>query len=138
MKISELAERTGVSVHRLRRYEADGLIRAERRPSGYREFGEGAVREVIFVSMGRDLGFSLKELSEAIPRYRSGRLSFEQVIDAMRSRIAEVDALIAEQRALRQRLVSHIAWLRKQEKKVKALQARPATSPWPRTRKAHR
>lgn len=38
MKIGELAGRTGVSVRALRYYEQQGLLRPERRPSGYREF----------------------------------------------------------------------------------------------------
>ncbi|MCR5884987.1 MerR family DNA-binding transcriptional regulator [Rhizobacter sp. J219] len=134
MKISELARRTGVSVHRLRRYEDAGLIQAERRPSGYREFGERTVREVVFLSMGRDLGFSLQDLADAVPRYRAGTLTFEQMVEAMRSRIGEVDALIAEQRALRRRLVSHIGWL--QQRQREAEKARSASkSAWPRTRK---
>lgn len=38
MKIGELARRTGASVRALRYYEQQGLLRPERRPSGYREF----------------------------------------------------------------------------------------------------
>ena len=38
MKVSELAARTKVSAHRLRRYEVMGLIIAQRNASGYREF----------------------------------------------------------------------------------------------------
>jgi MerR family transcriptional regulator, copper efflux regulator len=135
MKVSELAKRTGVSVHRLRRYEDAGLIRAERLASGYREFGERTVREVVFLSMGRDLGFSLKDLAETLPRYRAGTLTFEQMVDFMQGRIAEVDASIAEQRALRKRLVSHIGWLRKREQEFKQRQAAKPASAWPRPRK---
>lgn len=134
MKISELARRTGVSVHRLRRYEDAGLIQAERRPSGYREFGERTVREVVFISMGRDLGFSLQDLADAVPRYRAGTLTVDQMVEFMQARIDEVDALIAEQRALRRKLVSHIDWL--QQRQRESEKARPATkTPWPRTRK---
>jgi len=135
MKVSELSRRTGVSVHRLRRYEDAGLIRAERLASGYREFGERTVREVVFLSMGRDLGFSLKDLAETLPRYRAGTLGFEQMVDFMQARIAEVDTLIAEQRALRKRLVSHIGWLRRREQAFERRRAAKPKSAWPRTRK---
>jgi DNA-binding transcriptional MerR regulator len=118
MKISELARRTGVSVHRLRRYEDAGLIHAERQPSGYREFSERTVREVVFLSMGRDLGFSLQDLADAVPRYRAGTLTVEQMVEAMQARIGEVDALIAEQRALRKKLVSHIGWLQQRQREI--------------------
>lgn len=110
MRISELAKRTGVSAHRLRRYEALGLIRAERSTGGYREFGERTIREVVFIAMGRDLGLSLPTLADAIPRYRAGTLSIEEMVFTLRQRIDEVDAVIAEQQALRQRLVDHIGW----------------------------
>lgn len=111
MKISELARLSGVSVHRLRRYEAQGLLPAERSSSGHREFAAGAVREAIFIAMSRDLGFSLERVAEMLPRYRAGRLSFDEVKAFMEERIAEVDALLAEQRALRRRLVQHVRWL---------------------------
>jgi MerR family copper efflux transcriptional regulator len=122
MKISELAQRTGVSVHRLRRYEAQGLIRAQRQASGYREFDERAVREVVFLGMGREIGLSLKVLGDALPRYRAGTLSIAEMIDTLQARIAEVDALIADQQALRQKLVEHIGWFRRRQ----ALAAAPA------------
>lgn len=38
MRIGELARLTGVSVRSLRYYEEQGLLRPERRPSGYREY----------------------------------------------------------------------------------------------------
>jgi MerR family transcriptional regulator, copper efflux regulator len=136
MKISELAQRTGVSVHRLRRYEDAGLIHAERRPSGYREFGERTVREVVFISMGRDLGFSLQDLADTVPRYRAGTLTFDQMVESMQARIGEVDAVIAEQRALRKKLVSHIDWLKKRKDESKKTRRASKNAPaWPRTRK---
>jgi MerR family copper efflux transcriptional regulator len=131
MKVSELAQLTGVSVHRLRRYEAQGMLRAERGDSGYREFAERSVREVIFISMSRDLGFSLKQIADTLPRYRAGTLTIDEMVLHMRERMAEVDAQIAEQRALRKKLSSHIAWLQKRSS--------PTSPPlWPRTKRAHR
>ena len=44
MRISELARRTGVSVHTLRYHEGLGLLKAARSASGYRDFDEHAVR----------------------------------------------------------------------------------------------
>lgn len=111
MKISELARLSGVSVHRLRRYETLGLLQAGRSPSGHRDFASGAVREAIFIAMSRDLGFSLERVAEVLPRYRAGTLSFDDMKAFMEERIAEVDAALAEQRALRRRLVQHVRWL---------------------------
>lgn len=134
MKISELSQRTGVSVHRLRRYEDAGLIHAERLSSGYREFSERTVREVVFLSMGRDLGFSLQDLADAVPRYRAGTLTVEQMVESMQARIVEVDALIAEQRALRKKLVSHVAWLQQRQREIDQHRLAPKGG-WVRARK---
>jgi len=139
MRISELARRTGVSTHRLRRYESLGLIRAERTAGGYREFGERTAREVVFISMGRDLGFSLKLLAETLPRYRAGTLTIDEMVLSLRQRIGEVDAQIAEQRALRARLVSHIAWFKRRERQQAARKrAHPPPARFPAARKAPR
>lgn len=119
MRISELAKRTGVSAHRLRRYEAQGLIRAERSTGGYREFGDRTLREVVFIAMGRDLGLSLATLADALPRYRAGTLSIDEMVFTLRQRIDEVDAVIAEHQALRQRLVDHIAWFKERERAMR-------------------
>lgn len=134
MRISDLARRTGVSTHRLRRYESLGLIRAGRSAGGYREFDERVAREVVFISMGRDLGLSLKTLADALPRYRAGTLTVDEMIFTMQQRIAEVDAAIAEQRALRRKLVSHIAWFEKRRRRAPA----EPTSRFPTARKATR
>jgi MerR family transcriptional regulator, copper efflux regulator len=135
MRISELSQRTGVSSHRLRRYEALGLIRAERSGGNYREFSERTAREVIFIAMGRDLGFSLKDLAETLPRYRAGTLTIDEMVMTMKRRIEEVDAVIAEQTALRQRLVDHIGWFRQREREAARAKAAPK-SPFPSPRKA--
>lgn len=133
MRISELSQRTGVSAYRLRHYERLGLIRSERTASGYRLFGGAVAREVVFIAMSRDLGFSLKEIGEALPRYRAGTLTLDHMIESLQARVDAVDAQMAELRAIRKKLVSHQAWLeqRRQESPQRG-SARPA-SPWPRT-----
>ncbi|MCZ9342201.1 MerR family transcriptional regulator [Streptomyces sp. TRM76130] len=46
MRIGELSRRTGVHERLLRYYEEQGLLRPERRPSGYREYSETDVDTV--------------------------------------------------------------------------------------------
>jgi MerR family copper efflux transcriptional regulator len=135
MQISELSRRSGLSVHRLRRYEAQGLIQAERSGGGYRQFGERALREATFMKMGREIGLSLKVLTEALPRYRAGTLSIAQMVEALEDRIAEIDALVAEQQALRAKLVDHIGWFRQRQARAAAKVSTPG---FPDTRKAKR
>jgi len=119
MRISELAQRTGVSPHALRHYERLGLLQPARTSGGYRDYPESARREVIFIAMSRKIGFSLKSIAEHLPAYRSGRLRIEDMVDAMRGRIAEIDRELAALQAQRAEVLDHIQWLRKQKRKRK-------------------
>ena len=56
MQISELAKQTGVTVHALRHYERLGLLKPARLPNGYRDYSDGMRREVIFITMSRQIG----------------------------------------------------------------------------------
>jgi MerR family copper efflux transcriptional regulator len=118
MRISELAQRTGVTAHALRHYENVGLLRPARTASGYRDYPESARREVIFIAMSRDLGFSLKAIAERLPAYCAGRLSFDDVIESMQERMAQIDQQIGELKAQRRKAAEHIVWLREQKQKA--------------------
>ena len=67
MQISELASLSGVTVHAIRHYESLGLIEAVRLPSGYRKFDESVIRELRFITMSRQCGFSLPQIAEVLP-----------------------------------------------------------------------
>lgn len=128
MQISELAQRTGVSVHALRHYERLGMLQPARRASGYREYTEAMRREVIFIAMSRRIGFSLKAIAEQLPAYRAGRLSVDQMVQSLRVRVAEIDAQTQALKAQRAEVISHIAWLREQQHQHTN---RRKTKPWP-------
>jgi len=115
MRISELAQRTGVSAHALRHYERLGLLRPARTAGGYRDYPESARREVIFIAMSRKIGFSLKAVAEHLPAYRAGRLSFDDMIEAMQRRITEIDGELEALQAQRLQVVEHVRWLREQK-----------------------
>jgi MerR family copper efflux transcriptional regulator len=118
MQISELSRRTGVSTHAIRHYESLGLIAARRTPSGYREFDEEVIRELRFIVMSRQCGFSLKQVAEVLPAYRRRVLTAAQMIAMLENRIAEIDAEVARRRALRKQLVGHIAWFRERQERA--------------------
>jgi MerR family copper efflux transcriptional regulator len=135
MQISQLAAQTGVSVHALRHYEKLGLLLPARRPSGYREYTEAMRREVVFIAMSRRIGFSLKAIAAQLPAYRSGRLTFDDMLAAMQARVADIDAQISTLKDQRRAVVEHIAWMKKRQREhlaKKALQTNtPARRPWP-------
>jgi DNA-binding transcriptional MerR regulator len=137
MRISELARRTGVTVHALRHYERLGLLQPARSASGYRDYPESMRREVVFIAMARRIGFSLPAIAELLPAYRAGRLSIRRMTDALEERVAAIDAEIAKLQALRAQVVEHAAWLQAQRAQARAAQAsakRPdGKAAWPGT-----
>lgn len=129
MQISELATRADVSVHAIRHWERLGLISARRRPSGYREFDESVVRELRFIAMSRQCGFTLPQIAEVLPAYRSKALTAARMIAMLEERIAEIDAEIAKRRALRKHLVAHIGWFRAREQQAGKKPGFPSARP---------
>ncbi|MER5784464.1 MerR family transcriptional regulator [Streptomyces mobaraensis] len=67
MRIGELARRSGVSPRALRYYEEQGLLRPERRPSGYREYGEDDVRTVRDVRTLLAAGLGTATIAAVLP-----------------------------------------------------------------------
>jgi MerR family transcriptional regulator, copper efflux regulator len=135
MRISELARRTGVTAHALRHYERLGLLQPARTAGGYREYGEPARREAVFIAMSRRIGFSLKAVADYLPAYRAGRLGFDDMVAAMQARVAEIDREIAALEAQRAQVVDHVRWLREQQARHRRAK-RPAAKPWPAARPA--
>jgi MerR family copper efflux transcriptional regulator len=86
MRISQLAEQTGVPASTLRFYEDAGLLPADRTPAGYREYGEDALRRLGFIKAGKRLGLSLDEIASVLPLWESGTCA--QVKAELRPRVA--------------------------------------------------
>lgn len=132
MRISELARATGTSTHALRHYESLGLLAPARTAGGYRDYPESVRREVVFITMSRAIGFSLKDIATRLPAYRAGRLSFDAMVDAMHERIAAIDAEIDRLAAQRTQVADHIQWLQAQKAAHQARRsAQPSRKPWP-------
>lgn len=67
LKIGELAERTGVSVRSLRYYEDQGLLAAERSPSGQRHYAPDAVERVELLKQLYAAGLTSRAILEVLP-----------------------------------------------------------------------
>lgn len=72
MRISQLAERSGVPATTLRFYESSGLLAAERSDAGYRLYGDGAVRRLGFIGAAKHLGLPLEEIAELLAVWEAG------------------------------------------------------------------
>jgi MerR family mercuric resistance operon transcriptional regulator len=63
MTIGQLAERTGLSIHTIRYYEALKLLpKPERTEKGYRKYSTEYVKKIKIVKKFQELGFTLKEI----------------------------------------------------------------------------
>lgn len=96
MRISQLAERSGVPATTLRFYESSGLLSAERSDAGYRLYGDDAVRRLEFIGAAKHLGLPLEEIAELLAVWEAGACA--EVKADLRPRLANRLAE-AEQRA---------------------------------------
>ncbi|TDD06638.1 MerR family transcriptional regulator [Nonomuraea diastatica] len=67
MRIGELSRRTGVSERALRYYEEQGLLRPERRPSGYRVYNDAHVSAVRRIRVLLAAGLSTAQIVDVLP-----------------------------------------------------------------------
>lgn len=67
LTIGQLAKKARVNVETVRYYERRGLIsKPPRRDSGYRQYSQDTVARIKFIKRAKELGFSLKEISELL------------------------------------------------------------------------
>ncbi|QBI56452.1 MerR family transcriptional regulator [Streptomonospora litoralis] len=96
LRIGEVARAAGVSVRALRYYEQQGLLTAERSPSGQRIYRQDAVTLVRFIQQMYAAGLTSRRIAELLPCWDSGHTDAEQraMLHAERARIqAKVDGL---------------------------------------------
>lgn len=107
MRIGELARRAGVSPDTLRFYEARGLIAADRRPNGYRDYPTGELARLALIRQAKALGFSLAEIGVLLDQI-GGELPPAEVAALLQPKLDEIDARIAAMTSLRQLLADRI------------------------------
>ncbi|WP_433136888.1 MerR family transcriptional regulator [Actinomadura nitritigenes] len=96
IRIGEVARGAGVSVRAVRYYEEQGLLIAERSPSGQRLYRQDAIPRVRFFQQMFAAGLTSRRITELLPCWDSGHTDAEQraMLRAERDRIqAKVDDL---------------------------------------------
>lgn len=73
ISIGQLAQRTGTSVSAIRFYADEGIIPFVRMDSGHRSFNREVIRRVSFILISQNLGYSLKEISNALESLPNNR-----------------------------------------------------------------
>ena len=98
IRIGEVARGADVSVRAVRYYEQQGLLVAERSPSGQRLYRQDAIPLVRFFQQMYAAGLTSRRITELLPCFDSGQTDAQQraMLRAERDRIqAKVDDLQA-------------------------------------------
>jgi len=113
IRIGELSRRSGVSQRLLRYYEEQGLLRPQRRPSGYREYQESDVDVVRRVRRLLAAGLSTATIASVLPCVREDgdRLvpTCATLVDQLSRERARIDQAIEDLTASRRVLDTVIA-----------------------------
>jgi MerR family copper efflux transcriptional regulator len=108
MKIGELASATGLSRDTLRFYEKRGLLQPRRQDNGYRDYPLEAVQWLCYLRSAQQLGFTLAEIEAGMPLLESPGTSADALREALRRKLADIDARIAALAALRTELAREL------------------------------
>jgi len=109
MNIGELAKRTGLTSSRIRFYESAGLLKAvDRRPNGYRTYPQQAVLVLELIATAQKAGFSLEEIRTLMPSDLEN-WQHTGLVDALRRKVSDIEALEARLAASKAQLVTLIA-----------------------------
>ncbi|WP_031485663.1 MerR family transcriptional regulator [Streptomyces bicolor] len=114
MRIGELAARAGTTTRTLRYYESRGLLPARRGDNGYRRYDESDLTLLRQIRTLQDFGFDLEETRPFVECLRAGHPEGDSCpasLAVYRRKLAELDALIAELRAVRAQIGVRLAAL---------------------------
>jgi MerR family copper efflux transcriptional regulator len=113
MRIGEFARRAGVSTSKIRFYESRGLLPdASRSANGYRTYDATDLRIVTFIDRARALGFSLGDIASFMNRPVEERRAKTGLVEALKAKLAEIDAHLIEVQDRRSEVVALLTELR--------------------------
>jgi len=92
MNIGEASRASGVSAKMIRHYESIGLVPpADRRDSGYRDYGTADLHRLGFIRHARDLGFSLDRIRVLLGLWSDPARSNAEVKAIARAHVKELE-----------------------------------------------
>lgn len=96
-QIGRVAKETGLSVHAIRFYERQGLLKAPARSEGrFRVFDEGALRELKFIRKSQELGFTLAEIRELTVLRNTNSPPCSHVRDLLNKALGRINEKVTE------------------------------------------
>ncbi|MFW2489730.1 MerR family transcriptional regulator [Clostridium chromiireducens] len=93
MKISEVSQKTGLSISTIRFYEKEGLIPEKyisRDTNNYRNYSVDIIEYILMIKTVHSVGFSLREIKE-IEKSNENTFSIDTKIELLQKKINEVE-----------------------------------------------
>ncbi len=96
MTVSKLAHAAGVHIETVRFYEREGLLpKPERSSGGHRLYSEDDAERLKFIQRAKDVGFTLKEISELLFLRESDIATCGDVSEVAGRKLAEIEAKLS-------------------------------------------
>lgn len=95
MKIQELADKMGLTIHTIRFYEKEGLLddrHVRRESNNYRNYSEEAIERLKLIKKFQSIGCSLTELKEVLQDHDANAHTNQQIIDWIRGKKKEIES----------------------------------------------
>ena len=110
LSITQLAARASVRPDTIRYYEKTGLLPAPARTAGdRRRYDERALDRLQFIRGAKRLGLRLDAIGELLELRDAGHCPCDSAAAMLRSRLAEIDAEMAQLAGLRDRLTAMLS-----------------------------
>ena len=109
LSIGQISERTGLAPSAIRYYEEENLVTPFRNAGGQRRFERADIRRLSFVMIAQQLGFSIKQIKEALASLPDKRTPTKADWERLSKQFCDdLDARIAQMEALREKLTGCI------------------------------
>lgn len=109
MNIGAASRRSGLPPKTIRYYEDIGLIKADRRENGYRDYSEKEIRRLHFLHRSRDLGFSVEECRQLLSLYDDDKRESSDVKALAETKVHQIENKITELTSLKNALTHLVA-----------------------------
>lgn len=105
LSIGQISDRTGLAPSAIRYYEDEGLVAPFRNAGGQRRYDRADIRRLSFVMISQQLGFSIKQVKDALASLPDNRTPTKADWERLSRRFREdLNARIAQMEALRDKL----------------------------------
>jgi DNA-binding transcriptional MerR regulator len=98
MKISGLAQRTGLTPDTIRFYEKSGLLddtQIVRGENGYRYYDDSVITRIELIKHGQAAGFTLSEIAQVVSAWQADQVTPDQKIAYFNAKLRQIQQRIA-------------------------------------------